>query len=410
MLLKSLKGLRNLPNSVRHVASATKSYSAVAYDPAHTKDVAAVEPKSRLKMKGWQIHSYGDIEELQLSHKLKMPQIKQADQCLVKVLSTTVNPIDVAMLGGYGATLLSVMRCQSDSIEFPLTLGREFCGVLVQKGMNVNSSKLPLGQRVWGVVPVQSPQGSHAEYVTVPQYCLTAAPVNLNDEEAASVLYAGLTAWSGLYITANVGGLCGTISSTGGHGGSNKRVLVLGGSGSVGSLALQMLKAQGFQLVATCSEDARELVQNQGADVVVDYKNPVEMETLRSYAPYDVVLDCSGQGPKGAELLNFKYQQYVTFSSPVLKNIDSSGMFLGLLKNVGNLLETNVKSFTEQKGSVKWGFFTPAPQGIEFLKQLVERRKMLPLIESTFKFEQMPEAFQKVKNGHLRGKVVVNMQ
>ncbi|XP_075153764.1 NAD(P)H oxidoreductase RTN4IP1, mitochondrial [Haematobia irritans] len=397
--------LRNHQIAVRHLVQATN----VAFESPPAKDVIEINQKSSpLKMKGWQIHSYGEIDELQMSNKMKMPQIKQSDQCLVKISSTTVNPIDVAMLGGYGATLLKLMRCQGQSIEFPLTLGREFCGVLIQKGMKV--SDLSLGQRVWGVVPVQSPQGAHAEYVTVPQYCLSSAPSNLNDEEAASVLYAGLTAWSGLYLTANVGGICGSLSSSGGRNGLNRRILVLGGSGGVGSLAIQMLKAKGFQIVSTCSEDARELVQNQGADVAVDYNNPVEVESLRSYAPYDVVLDCSGQGPKGAEILNFKYNQYVTFSSPVLKNIDNSGMALGLLKNVGSLVETNIKSFSEQKGPIKWGFFTPAPQGIEFLKQMVERKKILPLIEKSYNFAQMPEAFQRVKNGHLRGKVVVNMK
>ncbi|XP_061399372.1 reticulon-4-interacting protein 1 homolog, mitochondrial [Musca vetustissima] len=365
--------------------------------------------KSKLKMKGWQIHSYGDVDELQYSDKLKMPQIRQSDQCLVKVLSTSINPIDVAMLSGYGSKVLNTMRCQGNAIEFPLTLGREFCGILVQKGMIVKDDvNLPLGQRVWGVVPVQTPQGAHAEYVAVPKHCLSSAPTNLNNEEAASVLYAGLTAWSGIYVTANLGGICGTLTANGANC-NNKRILILGGSGSVGSLAIQMLKAQGAQIVSTCSENAREMVQNLGADIVIDYHNPVEMETLRQYAPYDIVLDCSGQGPAGAEQLQFKYQQYVTFSSPLLKNIDSSGMALGLLKNVGNLLETNVKSITQQKGLVKWGFFSPAPQGISHLKRLVERKKLLPLVEKTYKMDQMPEAFQRVKDGHLRGKIVVNI-
>lgn len=188
------------------------------------------------------------------------------------------------------------------------------------------------------------------------------------------MLYAGLTAWSGLYITANLGGICDALSPDG--GGSNKRILILGGSGSVGSLAIQMLKAQGAQVLATCSENAKEMVKHLGADCIIDYNNLTEMENLRSYGPYDVILDCSGQGPQGAENLNLKYSQYVTFSAPLLKNIDSSGLGIGLLQNVTNLLQTNVKSIVQQRGLVKWGFFTPAPQGIELLKQLVDRKKV----------------------------------
>lgn len=157
---------------------------------------------------------------------------------------------------------------------------------------------------------------------------------------------------------------------------SNKRVLVLGGAGSVGSLAIQMLKSQNVQVVATCAEDALEMVRQFGADHVVDYGNPVEIQTLVNCAPYHIVLDCAGQGPTYAENLNFKYEQYVTFSSPLLRNIDSDGMALGMIKNISNILETNAKAFSQHGSLIKWGFFTPAPQGIEFLSQLVERKKV----------------------------------
>uniref|UniRef100_A0A1B0BRP7 Enoyl reductase (ER) domain-containing protein n=1 Tax=Glossina palpalis gambiensis TaxID=67801 RepID=A0A1B0BRP7_9MUSC len=361
----------------------------------------------KLKMSGWQIHNYGDFDELLFSDRLKVPQIKQSNEILLKVQATSINPIDVAMLGGYGSAVLKVLRCQPNAIEFPLTLGREFCGTLIQNGMSVNNFKLPVGQRVWGVVPVQSTQGAHAQYVRVPDYCVGMVPEILTNAEASSVLYAGLTAWSGIYLTAQLGGVCGALTADG--GGANKRVLVLGGSGAVGSLAIQILRAQGSQVLATCSENATELVQNLGADCVIDYRNPSKMATLRNFAPYDLVLDCSGQGSEAAETLDFKYDQYVTFSSPLLRNIDSSGVGLGLLKNFANILEANVKSLTNSKGLIKYGFFIPAPQGIELLKQLVERKKLLPLIDSCYKFEELPEAFKRVKAGHLRGKVVVTL-
>ncbi|XP_037961191.1 reticulon-4-interacting protein 1 homolog, mitochondrial isoform X2 [Teleopsis dalmanni] len=380
------------------------STNAIAGNKPVTNDADNTIPprKSTIKMNGWQLHSYGDLEELQHTNNLKIPKIRCASDCLVRVRCTTVNPIDVAMLS-YGSKVLNVMRCKPNEIEFPLIFGREFSGELVQRGMGV-SPKLPIGARVWGVVPLQM-NGAHAEYVTVPEYCLSTAPANLTNEEAASVLYAGLTGWSGLYITGGIGGLCGALSATG--GGNYKRVLVLGGSGSVGSLAIQMLKSQGVQVLTTCSEDAVEMVRCMGADYIVDYKNPVEMDTLRDYAPYDIILDCAGQGADHVEKINLKFRQYITFTSPLLRNIDSSGMGLGLFKNAANLVETNVKSLSNNGGLVKWGFFTPSPNGILFLKKLIERRKLLPSIDSTFKFSQLPEAFKKVQDGHLRGKVVV---
>uniref|UniRef100_A0A1A9WUD9 Enoyl reductase (ER) domain-containing protein n=1 Tax=Glossina brevipalpis TaxID=37001 RepID=A0A1A9WUD9_9MUSC len=395
--------LRNFHNSCG------RSVSYISNIDENKNEIPSMQThEHKLKMSGWQIHNYGDLDELLFSDRLKMPQIRQSNECLVKIQAASVNPIDVAMLGGYGATVLKVLRCQPSVIEFPITLGREFCGTLIQNGMSVNNFKLPIGQRVWGVVPVQNTQGAHAQYVCVPDYCVAMAPQTLSHTEAASVLYAGLTAWSGIYITAQLGGICGALTADGG-GGAQKRVLVLGGSGAVGSLAIQILKAQACQVMSTCSENAIDMVKNLGADCVVDYRNPSYMATLRNYAPYDLVLDCSGQGSETAQSLDFAYGQYVTFSSPILRNIDSSGVGLGLLKNVANILEANVKSLTNRKGLIKYGFFIPAPQGIELLKQLVERKKLLPLIDSCYKFQELPEAFKRVKAGHLRGKVVVTL-
>ncbi|XP_030555041.1 reticulon-4-interacting protein 1 homolog, mitochondrial [Drosophila novamexicana] len=362
---------------------------------------------SSMKMRGWQLHSYGGIDELQLSDKLKWPQIRSSDECLVRVRATAVNPIDIAMLGGYGSTLLNQLRCQAnDHIEFPLTLGREFCGELVQKGMGVCDKQLPLGTRVWGVVPIPNPNGAHAEYVVVPSSCLAPAPKELDDGEATSVLYAGLTAWSGLYLTGGLGGPCGATTSEG--GGANKRVLVLGGSGSVGSLAIQILKSQRAQVLATCSEDAVEMVRCL-ADYVVDYTKPDANEQLCTYAPYDIVLDCAGQGGQHASDLPYDFRQYITFNSPLLANIDKSGLCLGSLQNFSDLVQTNVRAVSQRGGLVKWGYFYPAAHGIEFLQRLVERRKLIPLIDSSFDFNDMPKAFERLKCGHMRGKIVVKV-
>ncbi|TDG43819.1 hypothetical protein AWZ03_009769 [Drosophila navojoa] len=390
---------------------ARRQFAATASQCEPTDSPQSPPPSARLSMKmsGWQLHNYGGIEELQLSDKLKLPQIRSSDECLVRVRTTAVNPIDLAMLGGYGSKLLNQFRCQAnDDIEFPLTLGREFCGVLVQKGMGVCHQQLQLGTRVWGVVPIPNSNGAHSEYVVVPASCIAPAPKLLDDSEATSVLYAGLTAWSGMYITGGLGGPCGAATSAG--GGANKRVLVLGGSGSVGSLAIQILKSQGAQVLATCSENAVEMVRQLGADCVVDYTKPDAMEQLCTYAPYDIVLDCAGQGGQAAAESPYDFRQYITFNSPLLANIDKKGLCLGALQNVSDLVQTNVRTATQRGGVVKWGYFYPAAHGIEFLSGLVERGKLIPQIDSTFDFKDMPKAFERLKCGHMRGKIVVKLQ
>lgn len=89
----------------------------------------------------------------------------------MKVKAAGVNPIDILMCKGYGSKMLNAMRADSSGIEFPLTLGREFSGILVQKGMGVDSS-LQIGDEVWGVVQPHK-NGAHAEYVAVPSFCVS---------------------------------------------------------------------------------------------------------------------------------------------------------------------------------------------------------------------------------------------
>ncbi|XP_055644316.1 reticulon-4-interacting protein 1, mitochondrial [Toxorhynchites rutilus septentrionalis] len=356
------------------------------------------------KMCGWQIQSYGSLDEVEHSDGLKMPVLTSPHQLLVKVTATSVNPIDVAMIKGYGASVLNTIRCKN-GIEFPLTLGRDFCGEIVQKGLAVSSRDLDVGDEVWGVVPVHQ-QGCHAEYVVVDRYCLSRKPENLNRVDASAVLYAGLTAWSGLYLTGLFGNLLGAISPVG--GGRGKKVLVLGASGGVGSLAVQMLLAEGAEVYATCSTDATEMIQNLGVTYVFDYNDPTHVQNLSRAGRFDIILDCAGKGTEYATAVPWRFEQYITFNSPVLKNIDENGFATGLYQNALSIVRNNVASVSKQNGLVKWGYFVPAPQGIAFLQNLVEKGKLLPIIEKTYTFDQISDAYQRVDAKHLRGKIVIN--
>lgn len=151
------------------------------------------------KMRGWQIHEYGGVEILQCSNNIKIPTISSPNEVCVEVHTASVNPIDVAMMGmaillffilkkmtnlifhqkigGYGSTLLNIMRCNTN-IEFPLTLGRDFCGIVTRKGMSVRED-IQIGDKVWGVVPPHR-SGCHAEYVVVDETCVSISNSNSN--------------------------------------------------------------------------------------------------------------------------------------------------------------------------------------------------------------------------------------
>lgn len=115
--------------------------------------------------------------------------------------------------------------------HLPLTLGRDFAGVVKAVGENVKNFKP--GDKVMGVIPPPL-SGSHAQYLVTSSCNMKIKPENLSMEEAASIPYAGLTAWSALSIT---GELC--------VGSKGKKVLVLGAAGGVGSIAIQILKNWG---------------------------------------------------------------------------------------------------------------------------------------------------------------------
>lgn len=206
-----------------------------------------------------------------------------------------------------------------------------------------------------------------------------------------------------------LGGVCGAFTSAGG-GGQGKRVLVLGGSGGVGSSAIQILKAENSTVITTCSTDAIQLVTGLGADEIIDYSNEDSLRQLVASGPYDLILDCAGLGSEFSNQLPWKFTNYVTFSSPLLKNFDRLGFVPGIIRNTFDLTETNLRSLTGQKGCVKWGYFVPAPNGIKYLKKLIERKKFSSVIDSIFNFDETNEAYKKVAAGHLRGKVLLDFK
>ncbi|XP_014484245.1 PREDICTED: reticulon-4-interacting protein 1, mitochondrial [Dinoponera quadriceps] len=369
-----------------------------------TKPAGRRKDNPEVKMQAWKIHSYDGPSELQLTN-VSIPIIRSPKDVLVKVEAASVNPIDIAMTNGYGASLLNLMRktnCSRayDELELPLTLGRDFAGVVVSKGYNVGD-KLEIGEEVWGVVPLDQ-QGCHANYVVVNSNVVRSRPRRLSNTEAASILYAGLTAWSALWYT---GGLCyKTLLAT-----RRRRVLVMGGSGGVGTIAIQLLKAWNTHVISTCSGDAVETLQSLGADVVIDYKQDDADRQIISEGPYDIILDCAKQGPELVRKKGYPCDTYVTLNSPMLRNFDQYGLIMGTIQNLGDIARLNIP-IAQNKGCVKWGFFVPDQTGMNVLQGLVESGRIVPVIQEVYPFEDLPLAFERAKQGHLRGKLVIDVK
>ncbi|XP_037083533.1 reticulon-4-interacting protein 1 homolog, mitochondrial-like [Pollicipes pollicipes] len=350
------------------------------------------------EMAAWQIHKYGGPEELELTTSRRLPPITCPTELLIRVHAASVNPIDTAMLGGYGSRTVNVMRQLTGALEFPLTLGRDLSGEVVAVGGSV--SQFRPGDLVWAAVGPQR-QGAHAEYVTAAADSVSLKPRSLTHVEAASLPYVAATTWSALVVT---GELWNEAARRG------RRVLVLGASGGVGSLAVQLLKAWGCEVTATCAADAVPLVESLGADVVLDYTSPRADEHLALMQGYDLILDCSGQSSEGRLplLKPWTYSKYVTLSPPLLRNVDEGGLLAGSLRNAAQLVQSNIASHS-RGSSFRWAFFMPNGCALRQIRDLVDDGKIRPVVQHEVPFEAVPSAFSQVAAGHNRGKTVIRV-
>ncbi|HWI35696.1 MAG TPA: NADP-dependent oxidoreductase [Burkholderiales bacterium] len=173
-------------------------------------------------------------------------------EVLVRVRAASVNPIDWKIRRGMLASMIP--------ISFPRTLGRDCAG---------DSN----GKLIAGVADPRG-EGTHAEYALLPPAATAPVPKGLTAVEAASLCVAGLSAWIPLVEAAKVQ--------------PGMRVLIHGGAGGVGSLAIQIARQLGATVVATSSQ--AEYCRSLGAERVVDYRN----EDFGRAGPFDVVLDTVG--------------------------------------------------------------------------------------------------------------------
>ena len=198
-------------------------------------------------MRAVRIHAYGGPEVMRIDD-VPMP----TGQVLVKVRAASINPIDWKIRRGMLASMIP--------ITFPRTLGRDCAG-------EAN------GKLIAGVADARG-DGTHAEYAVLPEGATARVPNGLTAEDAASLCVAGLSAWIPLVEAAKVQ--------------RGMRVLVHGGAGGVGSLAIQIAREVGATVVATSSQ--ADYCRQLGAERVIDYRN----EDFASAGPFDVVLDTLG--------------------------------------------------------------------------------------------------------------------
>src|SRR6266581_5174633 len=193
-------------------------------------------------MKAVVAHEYGGPEVLKFED-VPRPEPKE-NEALVHVIASGVNPADPLTLSGKYA--------REFGTHLPLIPGYDIAGLVEKTGAKVTNLKA--GDAVYGYPTFG---GGWAEYVTVKQWEVAAKPKSLNFVEAAAVPMGALTAWQALVDVAQL------------HAGQT--ILVHGGSGGVGSFAVQIAKARGAKVIATASTANQDFLKQLGADVAIDY-------------------------------------------------------------------------------------------------------------------------------------------
>jgi NADPH:quinone reductase-like Zn-dependent oxidoreductase len=296
-------------------------------------------------------------------------------EVLTVVDAPTPRPLPTEVLVRVEAIGLNPLEARLRAGEFPLlgrppfVLGWDISGVVEA----VQTWRFRPGDAVFGMPLFPRPAGAYAEFVAAPALHLARKPASLSHVEASALPVAGLTAWQGLVDLGEVT--------------AGDRVLVHGGGGGVGHVAIQLAKALGAHVITTAGEGKREFVEELGADEVIDYTTTDFAETVRDV---DVVLDTLGG--------------------------DTAERSLGVLRPGGHLVtavaeeDAQLAAEFEAAGLRFSGIAVdPDPVALRGLAALVEQGKLRVHVQETFPFARVADAHRLLDGGHLRGKLVLTV-
>jgi len=223
-------------------------------------------------MKSMSIMKFGDIDVFE---KIILPKPAVIPgHVLIKVMATSVNPLDYKIREGCFPDLVT---------SFPMTLHGDVAGVIEQVGDGVSS--FSVGDEVYGCVGgLLDMGGGLAEYVVADTKLIAHKPETLSLLEAAALPLVALTAWEGLITQANVQ--------------KGQTVLIYGGTGGVGHIAIQLAKYLGATVCSTSSSsEKRDISKQLGADFTINYKDSDVKSWVAEHtnnAGFDVVFDTVG--------------------------------------------------------------------------------------------------------------------
>lgn len=322
-------------------------------------------------MKAIIFDQYGPPELLRLADIPK--PAPQANEVLVNVRAASVNAAEwhVVRADPFLVRLMcGLFRPRHQG------LGADVAGLVESVGSAVTRFKA--GDEVFGCLPLGG-WGSYAEHVCAPEGVLVLKPPGPSFEEAAAVPLAGLSA---LQALRDIGQLK-----------SGETALINGASGGVGSFAVQIAKAMGAEVTAVCSSRNQDMARSLGADHVIDYS---QEDFTQSGKRYDVIVAANGYHPLAA---------YKRALSPKGRY----AMVGGKGKQMAEAIFFG--PWQSEKGGRRLGRVDMKPNlpDLQFLAELLDSGKLVPVIDRRYPLDKVPEAIRHVEAGHCQGKVVITV-
>jgi len=308
-------------------------------------------------MKAIVIHQYGGPDVLKYED-VPRPEPKD-DQLLVRVIAAGVNPVDGMIRSG--------MFAKGGNGAFPMILGGDIAGIIEKFGSKI--TKFKAGDPVFAYVSLDN-NGGYAQYALTTEHETAPKPKSLTYVQAAAVPIVALTAWQALVDTAKLS--------------AGQTVLIHGGSGGVGSFAIQIAKSRGAKVIATASTANQDLLKELGADVAIDYTKQKFEDIAKDV---DVVLDSIGK--------------------------DTLARSYGVVKKGGiivSLVARLDQSELEKRG-IRGTALSVEPHSEELVKigELIDEKRIKVIVSQTFPLSEAMKAQEQVATGHTRGKIVLKV-
>lgn len=302
-------------------------------------------------MKAVRINRWGQPVRLE-----ETPQPRPAaDEALVRVRASSVNPIDAMIAAGYLREMYSL----------PMTLGTDFAGDVVAAGADI--THVGPGDAVYGM---SLARGTWAEFAAVKGPGVARKPESLDYTQAAAVPLAGLTAWQTLFTLAQLK--------------SGERLLIHGAAGGIGTFAVQLAKAGGAYVIGSDMPGNETFLRRLGADEVIDAQSQRFEDVVGTV---DVVLDLVGRDlvERSFTVLEPGGRYVTTIGEPSQEEAERRG----------------IRAYTT--------FTQPTVEDLTQLARLIDAGKVRVFIARSFSLEEAQAALEFKQTGDTYAKIVLTV-